>query len=77
MLIVLALAWVHVRFGTTPLANGIFYRILSVVIAIASQSLWNLGRKVVNNWLTSALGLLVVILYFVGLNILVCSWPPG
>jgi len=77
ILIVLALAWAYVRFGTTPLASGIFYGILPVVIAIVAQALWNLGRRAVKNWLTGALGLLVVILYFLGMNILILLLAVG
>jgi len=54
MLIVLALAWAYVRFGSTPLASGIFYGILPVVIAIVAQALWGLGRKAVKGWLKSS-----------------------
>jgi chromate transporter len=77
MLIVLGLAWLYVRFGTTPLASGIFYGILPVVIAIVAQALWNLGKKAVKNWLTAALGLLVVSLYFLGANILILLLAAG
>jgi chromate transporter len=77
MLIVLALAWAYVRFGSTPLAAGIFYGILPVVIAIVGQALWNLGRKAVKGLLTAILGLLVVILYFLGINILVLLLAAG
>jgi chromate transporter len=77
MLIVLALAWAYVRFGTTPLAGGIFYGVLPVVIAIIAQALWNLGRKAVKNWLTGVLGLLMVILYFLGVNILILLVAAG
>ena len=77
MLIVLALAWAYVRFGSTPLVGRIFYGILPVVIAIVAQALWNLGRKAVKNWLTGMLGLLVVALYFLGMNILVLLLAAG
>ena len=77
MLIVLALAWAYVRFGTTPLASGIFYGILPVVIAIVAQALWNLGTKAVKSWLTGVLGLLVVALYFFGVNILILLLAAG
>jgi chromate transporter len=70
MLIVLALAWAYVRFGSTPLAGGLFYGIMPVVIAVVAQALWNLGRKAVKNWLTGVLGLLVIVLYFLRVNIL-------
>ena len=77
MLIVLLLAWGYVRFGGTPLASGIFYGILPVVIAIVAQALWNLGRKAVKNWLTGLLGLLALALYFLGVNILILLLAAG
>src|SRR5574342_783528 len=42
-LIVLALAWLYVRFGTTPQAGWLLYGIKPVVIAIIVQALWTLG----------------------------------
>jgi len=48
-----------------------------VVIAIVAQALWNLGRKAVKNWLTGILGLLVLTLYFRGVNILVLLLAAG
>jgi len=77
MLIVLALAWAYVRFGSTPLVNGIFYGILPAVIAIVTQALCNLGRRAVKNWLTGVLGFLVVGLYFLGVNILILLLTAG
>ena len=77
MLIVLVLAWAYVRFGTTPLAGGLFYGILPVVIAIVAQALWNLGRKAVKNWLTGLLGLAALGLYFWGVNILAVLLAAG
>jgi len=77
MLIVMVLAWLYVRFGATPLASGIFYGILPVVIAIVAQALWNLGKRAVKNWLTAALGLLVISLYFLGVNILILLLAAG
>jgi chromate transporter len=76
-LIVMALAWAYMRFGSTPLASGIFYGILPVVIAIVGQALWNLGRKAVKSWLTGLLGLLALGLYFLGINILVLLLAAG
>jgi chromate transporter len=77
MLIVLALAWAYVRFGSTLLASGVFYGVLPVVIAIVGQALWSLGRKAVKNWLTAVLGVLVVALYFLGVNILLLLLTAG
>ncbi len=77
MLIVLALAWSYVRFGSTPLAVGIFYGILPVVIAIVAQALWGLGRRAVKNWLTAGIGLTVLAGYFLGANVLALLLAGG
>ncbi len=64
MLIVLALAWTYVRFGSTPQAQWLLYGIKPVVIAIIAQAIWNLGRKAAKNLLVAVSGLLILILYF-------------
>lgn len=50
MLIVMALAWVYVRFGSTPQAGWLLYGVKPVVIAIIIQALYKLGQKAVKNW---------------------------
>jgi chromate transporter len=77
MLIVLALAWAYVRYGSTPAAGGILYGVLPVVIAIVAQALWGLGRKAVKGWLTAVAGLAVVVLYFLHVNILLLLLAAG
>ena len=77
MLIVLALAWAYVRYGSTPAASGILYGVLPVVIAIVTQALWGLGRKAVKGWLTGAVGIAVLGLYFFHVNILVLLLTAG
>jgi chromate transporter len=71
MLIVLALSWAYVRYGTTTWANGILYGIMPVVMAIITQALWALGKKAVKNWLTGIVGAGVVILYMLGVNVII------
>jgi chromate transporter len=68
MLIVLFLAWVYVRFGATPQAEWLLYGIKPVVIAIIVQALWSLGQKAVKGALTAAVAVIVIILYFMGVN---------
>ena len=68
MLIVLALSWVYVRFGTTPAAENLLYGIQPIVIAIIVQALIGLGRRAVSGILTAFVGLGVLILYFVNVN---------
>ncbi len=68
MLIVLALAWAYVRFGSTPQAEWLLYGVKPVVIAVIAQALWNLGQKAVKGPLTGLVGLAVLALYFLGVN---------
>ena len=68
MLIVLALAWVYVEYGSLPQAQWLLYGVKPVVIAIVAQALWVLGRKAVKGWLTAAAGIAALTGYFFGLN---------
>src|SRR5688572_19323559 len=43
-LIVTALAWAYVRYGSLPQTDSILYGVKPVVIAIILQALWGLGR---------------------------------
>jgi len=68
MLIVLMLAWVYARYGSTPQAEWLLYGIKPVVIAIIVQALWILGKKAVKGGLTAGVALVVFGLYFLGAN---------
>ena len=71
MLIVLALAWLYVRFGSLPQITWLFYGIKPVVIAIVAQALIGLCRTTLKSVLSIALAILVLILYLSGVNNLV------
>jgi len=77
MLIVLALAWAYVRFGTMAQAGWLFYGIKPIIIAIILQALWGLGRKAVKNIPTAIVGVGVLILYLLGANVLVLLAAGG
>jgi chromate transporter len=77
MLIVLALSWAYVRYGTTPIASNILYGIMPVVMAIIAQALWGLGAKAIKNWLTGIIGVCAVILYMLRVNILIVLLLAG
>lgn len=64
MLIVLALAWAYVRFGSMPQAQSLLYGIKPVVIAIILQAIWNLGKKAARNLLLVVAGLVILLAYF-------------
>jgi chromate transporter len=68
MVMVMGLAWVYVRFGTTVQATWLLYGVKPVVIAIIAQALWSLGPKAIKSAPTGLAGLIVFILYFLGVN---------
>ena len=71
MLIVLALAWVYVAYGSLPQVGWLFYGIQPVVVAIITQAIWNLGRTVFKGVLPIVVAILVLALYLLGVNILI------
>jgi chromate transporter len=77
MLIVLLLGWVYVRFGATPQGEWLLYGIKPVIIAIIAQALWGMGQKAVKGPLTAAVAVLVVVLYFLGINELALLFAGG
>lgn len=68
MLIVIALAYLYVQYGSLPEATALFYGVKPVVIAIIVQALWFLGRQAMKTSRLIVLGVLVLTLYFRGLN---------
>jgi chromate transporter len=77
MVIVLCLAWVYVHFGATPQAEWLLYGIKPVVIAIIAQALWSMGQKAVKGPLTAAVAVLVIALYFLGINEIALLFAGG
>jgi chromate transporter len=77
MLIVLALAWAYVRYGSAPQAVWLLYGIKPVVVAVIVQALWKLLRTAVKGPLLGAVGLLVLGLYLGGLNAVALIFGSG
>jgi chromate transporter len=75
--IVLALAWVYVRFGKLPEAAGILYGVKPVVIAVVLQALWGLGRTTVKTKFLAVTGIVVVAASFFGINELLLLFVAG
>jgi chromate transporter len=67
-LIVLALAWAYVQYGTTPTAEWLLYGIKPVIIAVVAQALVGLARTAVKGSVLAAVGLGTLILYLLGGN---------
>jgi chromate transporter len=76
-LIVGAIAWAYVRFGTLPAVTGLLYGVKPVVIAIILQALWGLGRSAVKSSWLAALGVAAVAATALGANELVVLAAAG
>jgi chromate transporter len=76
-LISLALAWLYVRYGSSPQAAWLLYGIKPVIIAVVVQAIWALARTAVKGGLLAAIGALVLTLYAVGFNEIVLLLGAG
>ena len=76
-LIVSGLAWIYVRYGSLPQATWLLYGIKPVIIAVVVQALWGLGKTAVKGPLTALAGLVVVALFFLGLNEILLLFASG
>jgi chromate transporter len=77
VLIVSAIAWTYVRFGTLPQVAGVLYGIKPVVIAVVLQALWRLGRSALRGYLLTAVCAGAVVLSFAGVNELLTLLAAG
>jgi chromate transporter len=77
MMIVLALAWGYVAFGSLPEVAGLLYGVKPVVLAIIVLAFWDLGQKVIKGPLTAIVGLSVILFSFVGVHELVLLLVGG
>lgn len=67
-LIVSAIAWTYVRFGSLPRVQGILYAIKPVVVAIVIQALGRLSRTAVRTAMLALIGALAVLFSLLGMN---------
>lgn len=77
VLIVWALAWAYVQYGTTPQADALLYGIKPVIIAIVLQALIRLGQTALRGPLLTAAGVTVFVLFLWGVNELVLLFGMG
>jgi len=71
VLIVLALAWAYVEYGSTPQGDALMYGIKPVIIAIVVQALSRLVPTALKGPVLAAVGIGAVALYLLGVNELV------
>ena len=63
---VAALAWGYVRYGSLPAIEGVLAGVKPVVIAIVAQAIWNLGRGLLSSRAAIALGISCLIAAIAG-----------
>jgi len=76
-LIVTALAWAYVRYGSLPQADALLYGVKPVVIAIILQALWGLGRAALKTKTLALVGAVGILLNFLGVHELVILFGAG
>jgi len=67
-LIVLAFAWVYVRYGSTPQVQDLLYGITPVIVAIIIHALWGLLRTAVKGPFLAVVGIAALAFYFLGVS---------
>ncbi len=77
VVIVLAMAWLYVEYGSTPEAKWLLYGIKPVIIAVVCQALFGLSRTAARTVFLGAVGLAVFGLYLLGLNEILLLFGAG
>ena len=68
MVIVTAIGWAYVRFGSLPQFAGLLYGIKPVVITIVAQALWGLGHTAVKTRFLATVAVLTTAAGFFGVD---------
>lgn len=77
MMIVLVIAYFYVRYNSLPEMQAALYGIKPVVFAIIAQALCSLGRQALKNTWLIILSILVLLLYFIGVNEIILLLGAG
>ena len=77
MIIVTALAWAYVRYGSLPQMEALLYGVKPVIIAIVLQALWGLGRTAFKTKFLALVGAAGFMLNLLGVNELLVLFAAG
>jgi chromate transporter len=77
VLIVTAVAWGYVKFGTLPQAAGLLYGVKPVIIAVVLQALWGLGRAALKTRGLAVAGAFAAVAVLLGLHELLVLFGTG
>ena len=70
-ILVTAIGWAYVRYGTLPQAEAILYGVKPVIIAIVLQALWSLARTAVKSKLLALVSAAGIVLSLLGVHELI------
>lgn len=76
-IIVTAIAWAYTKLGKLPQIEGLLYGVKPIILVIVMQALWNLGRTAVKNRTLGILGVIAVILNYLGVHELLVLFGIG
>lgn len=76
-LMVTAIAWAYVRYGSLPPVEGMMYGIKPVIIAVILQALWRLAPGALKSRFLAALAIVATAAALLNLNILVVLFGAG
>ncbi|MGD0084045.1 MAG: chromate transporter [Acidimicrobiales bacterium] len=68
LLMVIALSWVYVRYGSTGPGSHVLEGVLPAVIGIVAQAIIGLAGRALSTWTTRAIGVAGLAAYLPGLN---------
>ena len=77
VLIVTAIAWAYVRFGTLPEVAGVLHGVKPVIVAVVIQALWGLGRSAVKTPFLGAVAAAALAASLAGVNELIVLLVAG
>jgi chromate transporter len=77
VVMVLALAWAYVRFGSVPAVEWVLYGIKPVVVAVIAIALWGLARTALHPASLALLSALTLVLFFLGVSPLLALAGSG
>lgn len=67
-LIVWAIAWFYVRFGSLPTFQATFMGIKPIILAVIGQAIWSLSRTAIKDKILGVLGVGALAVYLLGYN---------
>lgn len=67
-LIVWALAWFYVKFGTIPAFQSVFIAIKPVILAVIAQAIWSLSRSAIRDRTLALFSVIALSLFLFGYN---------